>query len=101
MEHRQRGIEMKKIARRDKMKIYGDLLSILESENNKEEVVLTRLQVKLNVPFDRLKQYLTQLRELNLIKDESSPKLTEKGKQYIREYEKVLDFMKRMGITYQ
>jgi predicted transcriptional regulator len=92
---------MKKIARRDKMKIYGDLLSILESEINKEEIVLTRLQVKLNVPFDRLKQYLTQLRELGLIEDASSPKLTEKGKQYIREYKKVLDFMKRMGITYQ
>ena len=91
---------MKKLARRDKMKIYRDLLSILESES-KEEIVLTRLQLKLNVPFDRLKQYLTQLRELDLITDETSPKLTEKGKQYVREYEKVLDFMKRMGLTYQ
>ena len=91
---------MTKIARRDKMKIYGDLLSILQSESS-NEVVLTRLQLRLNVPFDRLKQYLTQLRELGLIEDENSPKLTKKGKQYIREYEKVLDFMKRMGITYQ
>lgn len=91
---------MKKIARRDKMKIYNDLLSILESENNKEEIVLTRLQMKLNVPYDRLKQYLAQLRELGLIEDENSPKLTKKGKQYIGEYKKVLDFMKRMGITY-
>jgi predicted transcriptional regulator len=91
---------MKKVARRDKMKIYGDLLSILQSEKN-NEVVLTRLQVKLNVPFDRLKQYLTQLRELGLIEDETPPKLTEKGKEYIREYKKVLDFMKRMGITYR
>ena len=82
------------------MKIYGDLLSILQSENN-NEVVLTRLQLKLKVPFDRLKQYLTQLEELGLIEDESSPKLTEKGKQYILEYEKVLDFMKRMGLEYQ
>ena len=82
------------------MKIYGDLLSILQSENN-NEVVLTRLQLKLKVPFDRLKQYLTQLEELGLIEDESSPRLTEKGKQYILEYEKVLDFMKRMGLEYQ
>jgi predicted transcriptional regulator len=92
---------MKKIARRDKMKIYSDLLSILQSESDKEEIVLTRLQLKLNVPFDRLKQYLMQLRELGLIEDEPLPKLTKKGKQYIREYDKVLDFMKRMGITYQ
>jgi predicted transcriptional regulator len=95
-----RGLEMK-IARRDKMKIYNDLLSILQSEKNREEVILTRLQLKLNVPFDRLKVYLKQLRELGLIKDETSPKLTNKGKQYIYEYEKVLDFMKRMGLTYQ
>jgi predicted transcriptional regulator len=95
-----RGLEMK-IARRDKMKIYNDLLSILQSEKTREEVILTRLQLKLNVPFDRLKVYLKQLRELGLIKDETSPKLTNKGKQYIYEYEKVLDFMKRMGLTYQ
>ena len=92
---------MKKIARRDKMKIYGDLLAILHSENKKGEIVLTRLQLKLKVPFDRLKIYLIQLGELGLIDDETSPKLTKKGKQYIQEYEKVLDFMKRMGITYQ
>ena len=92
---------MKKIARRDKMKIYNDLLSILESENKQEQIVLTRLQLKLNVPFDRLKQYLEQLMELGLIKQENAPTLTNKGKQYIREYEKVLDFMKRMGITYK
>jgi predicted transcriptional regulator len=92
---------MKKIARRDKMKIYSDLLSILQSESDKEEIVLSRLQLKLNVPFDRFKQYLMQLRELGLIEGETLPKLTKKGKQYIREYNKVLDFMKRMGITYQ
>ncbi len=83
------------------MKIYGDLLAILQSEKNKEEIVLTRLQRKLNVPFDRLKEYLAQLKELNLIEDETSPKLTKKGRQYVHDYERVLDFMKRMGLEYQ
>ena len=82
------------------MKIYGDLLSILESER-KNKVVLTHLQIKLNVPFDRLKQYLKQLVELGLIEDEASPKLTKKGREFIHEYEKILDFMKRMGLTYR
>jgi predicted transcriptional regulator len=90
-----------KFARRDKMKIYSDLLSILESERDSEGIVLTRLQLKLNVPYDRLKIYLAELMGLGLIKDAASPKLTEKGRQYIREYERVLDFMKRMGIAYQ
>jgi predicted transcriptional regulator len=91
---------MKKLPRRDKLKIYGDLLSILYSETKREKVVLTRVQLKTNVPFDRLKTYVAELKELGLIQDEPLLKLTEKGKQYLREYETVLDFMKRMGLTY-
>ena len=92
---------MKKIARRDRMKIYGDLLSILYAESREEKIVLTRVQVKTKVPFDRLKIYISELTDLGLIQNETSLKLTEKGKQYLVEYGKVLDFMKRMGIAYQ
>ena len=92
---------MRKLPRRDKLKIYGDLLFILYSESKKDRIVLTRVQLRANVPFDRLKTYIAELQELGLIQDETSPKLTEKGKVYLREYETVLDFMKRMGLTYQ
>ena len=92
---------MKKIARRDRLKIYGDLLSILYSEKKEEKIVLTRIQVQIKVPFDRLKNYISELNDLGLIQDETSLKLTEKGKQYLTEYGKVLDFMKRMGIAYR
>lgn len=92
---------MKKISRRDKLKIYGDLLSVLNDEARTEKIVLTHVQRQINVPFDRLKNYIFELNELGLIQDETSLKLTEKGKQYLKEYERVLEFMKRMGITYQ
>jgi predicted transcriptional regulator len=92
---------MRRLPRRDKLKIYGDLLSILYGEAKAEKVVLTRVQLKTNVPFDRLKVYLTELKELGLVVDDPSLKLTEKGKQYIKEYQTVLDFMKRMGLTYK
>jgi predicted transcriptional regulator len=92
---------MRRLPRRDKLKIYGDLLSILYGEAKAEKVVLTRVQLKTNVPFDRLKIYLKDLKELDLITDEPTIKLTEKGKQYIKEYQTVLDFMKRMGLTYR
>jgi predicted transcriptional regulator len=91
---------MKKLPRRDKLKIYGDLLFNLYHEAKTEKVVLSRVQLRINVPFDRLKTYISDLEELGLIEDETSLKLTEKGKQYVREYEAVLDFMKRMGLTY-
>ncbi len=92
---------MKKIARRDRLKIYGDLLSILYAENNEEKIVLTRVQVQIKVPFDRLKSYISELKELDLIVDETSLKLTDKGKRYLVEYEKVLDFMRSMGLAYR
>ena len=91
----------KRIPRRDILKIYGDLLSVLKNEDKNEKVVLTRVQARLNVPFDRLKNYIMELTELGLIEDEVSLKLTEKGKQYLKEYEKILDFMKRMGFVYE
>ncbi len=91
---------MRRLPRRDKLKIYGDLLTILYGEARAEKVVLTRVQLKTNVPFDRLKVYLTELKKLGLIVDEPPLRLTEKGKQYIKEYEAVLDFMKHMGLSY-
>ena len=90
-----------KISRRDKLKIYGDLLSILNLESKTEKIALTKVQRLVNVPFDRLKIYISDLKELGLIQDETSLILSKKGKQYVREYEQVLDFMKRMGITYR
>jgi predicted transcriptional regulator len=95
-----KGFRLKRLQRRDKLKIYGDLLSTIYSETKGEKVVLTRIQLRTNVPFDRLKIYITELKELDLVQDEPSLKLTDKGKQYLREYETVLDFMKRMGLAY-
>jgi predicted transcriptional regulator len=90
-----------KISRRDKLKIYADLLAALKDEAKNEKIVLTRVQVRINVPYDRLKNYISDLIDLGLIQDETSLIRTEKGKRYLEEYEKVLDFVKRMGIQYK
>ena len=91
---------MKKKARRYKMKIYGDLLLTIKAEKSETgKIVLTRVQTKMNVPFDRLKSYISDLEDLNLIENQLSYNLTEKGKQYLDEYRKILDFMERMGIA--
>jgi predicted transcriptional regulator len=90
-----------KIQRRDKLKIYGDLLFALRSESSTEKIILTRVQARTRVPFDRLKLYIAELVDLGMLEDETSMKLTKKGTQYLREYEEVLDFMKRMGLAYR
>jgi len=87
--------------RRDRLKIYGDLLAVLNEEAKKEKIVLSWVQVRVNLPFDRLKGFIQDLVNLGLVEDEISFKLTEKGRQYLREYEQVLKFIKRMGISYR
>jgi predicted transcriptional regulator len=91
---------MKRI-RRDRLKIYMDILLVLRMESRREKIVLTRIQLKSNVPFDRLKTYLLELKNLDLIQDSNEPKLTQKGLEYLTEYKKVQDFMKLMGLDYQ
>jgi len=83
------------------MKIYCDILSAVQNKTSNGEITLTRVQQKANVPYDRLKTYISELAALGLIQSGSSPRLTEKGVRYLAEYEKVLDFMKRMGLAYQ
>ena len=92
---------MRKISRRDRLKIYGDLLAILSAESRNQKIVMSRIQLQLNVPLDRLRTYILELKKLGLIVDEQSLMLTEKGKEYIREYKKVLEFIKRMGLVYR
>lgn len=92
---------MKKIQRRDKMKIYGDLLLVLQTESSKEKITITKIITKSNIPFTRLKKYISDLNELGLIEDETSLKVTEKGKMYLQQYETVLAFMKSMGMSYK
>ncbi len=87
--------------RRDKMKIYGDILFSLCSEPSSNRIVLTHVQFRTRVPFDRLKTYIDDLVALGMLQDNISLKLTDKGRLYLREYEKVLDFMKRMGLAYR
>jgi predicted transcriptional regulator len=92
---------MRKIPRRDRLKIYGDLLAVLNAEARNERIVLSHIQIQMNVPFDRLKIYIVELKGLELIDNEDSLKLTEKGREYLREYKKVLEFIKRMGLAYR
>lgn len=87
-----------RIQRRDKMKIYGDLLRVLQEESSKEKVVISKVITRSNLPFTRLKKYVADLAKLGLIEDETSLKPTDKGKQYLNQYETILAFMESMGL---
>lgn len=81
------------------MDIYGDLLAVLKDEAKNEKIVITRIQGRTNVPFDRLKKYISELQDIGLIEDQTTLKLTEKGKEYLKGYQQIVRFMQRMGLT--
>ena len=83
--------------RRDKLKLYGDLLAVL-SEPDTEKIVLTRVSVRMNVSYDRLKNYISELYVLGFIEDEHSLKPTKKGQHFLKEYRRIKQFLKDMGI---
>jgi predicted transcriptional regulator len=82
---------------RNKIQIYGDLLTILDGEAKCKKIHLTRIQRKIDVPFDRLKKYVTELQELALIENEKTLKVTKKGKQYIQEYGNIVQSLQNMN----
>jgi predicted transcriptional regulator len=82
---------------RFKIQIYGDLLRILDREASSGKILLTRIQVKIDVPFDRLKKYVSELQGLALVENEKTLKVTKKGKQYIQEYDNIIQAIENMS----
>jgi predicted transcriptional regulator len=62
---------------------------------------MTRIQIKVNVPFIRFKEYFDDLQKKGLIYTASDITLTEQGIQYLEEYRKVQEFMKKFGLVRQ
>lgn len=82
---------------RSKIQIYGDLLRILDREAASGKILPTRIQVKMNMPFDRLKKYVSELQVLALVESEKTLKVTKKGKQYIQEYGNIIQTIENMS----
>lgn len=64
---------------------------------NREKPTITRIQIKVNVPFVRFKEYIEDLKERGLIKVEAEVSITEQGQKYLDEYQKVKEFLEKFG----
>jgi predicted transcriptional regulator len=86
--------------KRSRYEIYFDILSALYSESARgEKVSLTRIAHKSNLPYDRFQKLLKQLVEVDMIsRDGSDVALTEKGKEYMVEFNRINCFLIRMGL---
>lgn len=87
---------------RSKLRICYDILLAIRSEGG--ECGPTRILYKANLSHDRLTKYLSMLLEKDLIeeikaKGKTIYRLTPRGREFIREFEKVDEFARAFGFT--
>jgi predicted transcriptional regulator len=87
-------------AKRNKMEIYNDILSALKQEElSYREARPTRIQSKSNLAYDRLTRYLNELETQEMITNYPLT-LTQKGRDFLQDYDRIKDFLEEMGIKY-
>lgn len=87
--------------RRNRLEIYFDILNSIMGESKGAEIVRpTRIQFLSNLSYDSLTRYLNELKEKKLIRNSAEIILTEKGEQFLKDYEKIRRFTEQMGLDY-
>ncbi len=79
---------------------YDVLRAIQEESQNTEGAKPTRVQYRSNMSYDKLTNYIVELESKKMISKSDTLFLTEKGLKYLNEYEKIKDFIQRMGLEY-
>ncbi|MFX1559616.1 MAG: winged helix-turn-helix domain-containing protein [Promethearchaeota archaeon] len=93
----------RKRAYRSKMRILADMMRAIQSEGE-EGLGPTKILYAANLSHDRLTQYLEELIEKELIREvnpESDNRiylLTEKGREFLREFIRIERFSEAFGI---
>lgn len=92
------------MSKRSRFELFGDILEAIREDISKNgNARLTRVQGKVNVPYDRFKGYIENLRQTGLIEIEEKDgfqeiRLTGKAFTYLDEYARVKNFMVAFGL---
>ena len=84
--------------RRTRIQLYFDIISaIFEEEMDNDSISPTRIQFKCNTSYDKLAKYLEEMKNKEII-DIDEIKVTEKGKQFHKDYSKINDLIQELSI---
>jgi len=87
--------------RRNKLEIYFAILNSIIQESKSVSIVRpTRVQFLSNLSYDNLSKHLKELKEKKLIRNSEDIFLTERGEQFLKDYEKIRSFSEQMGLDY-
>ena len=81
------------------MEIYNDILSAVNLELSNGEAKPTRVQILSNLAYDKLVRYLNDLEDKKMIMQDPL-QITEKGRDFLQDYDRIRDFVTAMGVKY-
>ncbi|RLE93686.1 MAG: hypothetical protein DRN04_06040 [Thermoprotei archaeon] len=86
--------------RRSKLEIYA---SIIEAVKKEKKCRITKILLYANLSYDRLTRYLSDLEKAGLVKKEYDERgtyyhVTEKGEEFLKEYQRIVKFIKSFGL---
>jgi predicted transcriptional regulator len=81
------------------MEIYNDVLSAIKVELTNGEAKPTRVQSLSNLAYDKLVRYLSELESKEMIV-QNPLNITEKGYDFLQDYDRIRDFISVMNIKY-
>jgi predicted transcriptional regulator len=85
--------------KRNKLEIYNDILSAIKEELTDGEARPTRIQSLSNLAYDKLIRYLGELESKKMIM-QNPLRITEKGYDFLQDYDRIRDFVIAMNIKY-
>jgi predicted transcriptional regulator len=84
---------------RSRCRLYADILRVIKQSDN---VKITHLLHTVNVPYDRLVSYMSDMEEQGLIEKSgdgsTSYVIAPKGLKYLEEFRKVDEFSRLFGV---
>ena len=81
------------------MEIYNDILSAIKVELTNGKAKPTRVQSLSNLAYDKLAKYLNELESRDMIV-QNPLGITEKGRDFLQDYDRIRDFVTTMGVKY-
>ena len=81
------------------MEIYNDVLSAIKVELTNGDAKPTRVQSLSNLAYDKLIRYLSELESKEMIV-QNPLNITEKGYDFLQDYDRIRDFISVMNIKY-
>ncbi len=87
-----------KLRRRERSRIYYDILSSIIEQESETQAKITRVQNDVNLPSDRLRTHLREMSSLGLLEYGESLTSTEKGRAFADEFKRVVEILHQFGL---